>query len=98
MRRAGYGAGSWLEASISTDGKGSWRDEVPIERFWQSLKHEHVCLHAYDNLRIVREGIGAYIEYDNHQRQISSLGECRPCRCRSRSYLVAHCRLRLRLA
>src|SRR5690606_21174134 len=32
---------------FSMDGKGAWRDNVFIERFWWSLKYEHVYLHAY---------------------------------------------------
>ena len=63
---------------ISMDGKGSWRDNIIIERFWWSLKYEHVYLHAYDDLRAARAGIGAYIDYYNHQRQHSSLGKLTP--------------------
>ncbi len=72
---------SVLEANdvkISMDGKGAWRDNVFIERFWWSLKYEHVYLHAYDDLRVARQGIGAYIEYYNHERQHSSLGRITP--------------------
>jgi len=57
---------SVLEArgvKVSMDGKGSWRDNVFIERFWWSLKYEHVYVHAYDHLRFAREGIGTYIEF-----------------------------------
>ena len=43
------------------DGKGSWRDNVFIERFWWSLEHEHVYMHAYDDLRVARQGIGTYM-------------------------------------
>lgn len=72
---------SVLEANdirISMDGKGSWRDNVFMERFWWSLKHEHVYLHAYDDLRVAREGIGTYLEYYNHERRHSSLGKLTP--------------------
>lgn len=63
---------------ISMDGKGSWRDNIYIERFWWSLKYEHVYLHAYDDLRAARAGIGAYTDYYNHQRQHTSLGKLTP--------------------
>ena len=33
---------------ISMDGKGSWRDNVFVERLWKSVKYEHVYLHAYE--------------------------------------------------
>ena len=64
--------------SNSMDGKGSWRDNVFIERFWWSLKYEHVYLHAYDDLHVAREGIGSYIEYYNHDRRHSSLDKLTP--------------------
>lgn len=64
--------------SISMDGKGSWRDNVFIERLWWSVKYEHVYLHAHDDLRAAREGIGTYIEYYNSERQHSSLDKLTP--------------------
>ena len=63
---------------ISMDGKGSWRDNVFIERFWWSLRYEHVYLHAYDDLHVAREGIGSYIECYNHDRRHSSLDKLTP--------------------
>jgi putative transposase len=30
--------------AISMDGKGAWRDNVFVERFWRSLKYEEVCV------------------------------------------------------
>lgn len=83
---------SVLEAQnirISMDGKGSWRDNVFIERFWWSLKYEHVYLHAYDDLRVARQGIGTYIEYYNHERQHSSLGKITPVQAYGQNLPVA---------
>jgi putative transposase len=34
--------------TISMDGKGCWRDNVFIERFWKSIKYEDVYLKAYE--------------------------------------------------
>ena len=34
--------------AISMDGKGSWRDNVFVERLWRSVKYEEVYLRAYD--------------------------------------------------
>ena len=34
--------------AISMDGKGCWRDNVFIERFWKSIKYEEVYLRAYE--------------------------------------------------
>jgi len=47
--------------SISLDGRGAWRDNVFIDRFWWTLKHEEVYLKAYDSVRNARRHIGAYI-------------------------------------
>jgi putative transposase len=33
--------------SISMDGKGAWRDNVFVERFWRTIKYEEVYLRAY---------------------------------------------------
>ena len=38
------------------DGKGSWRDNVFVERLWKSVKHEEVYLHAYDSVGQARQG------------------------------------------
>ena len=34
---------------ISMDGRGSWRDNVFVERLWRSVKYEEVYLRAYDS-------------------------------------------------
>src|SRR5690554_5526921 len=34
------------EIAISMDGRGSWRDNVFVERLWRSLKYEEVYLRA----------------------------------------------------
>ena len=36
--------------AISMDGKGSWRDNVFVERFWRTLKYEEVYLKAYESV------------------------------------------------
>ena len=38
------------EISISMDGKGAWRDNVFVERFWRSVKYEEVYLRAYEDV------------------------------------------------
>jgi AraC-like DNA-binding protein len=40
--------------AISMDGKGSWRDNVFIERLWRSIKCEEVYLRAYDTVSDAR--------------------------------------------
>ena len=58
---------------ISMDGKGSWRDNVFIERLWRSVKYEEVYLHAYDTVSDSRAGIGHYFNLYNQRRPHSSL-------------------------
>ena len=62
------------DIKISMDGKGRWIDNVFIERLWRSLKHEEVYLHAYDDGRAAREGIGRYLRFYNHERPHQALG------------------------
>jgi len=45
--------------SISMDGRGSWRDNVFVERLWRSVKYEEVYLRAYDSVAEARSSIGA---------------------------------------
>jgi putative transposase len=59
--------------AISMDGKGCWRDNVFVERFWKSIKYEAVYLHAYDNVSEARGGIGRYIDFYNQRRPHRSL-------------------------
>ena len=58
---------------ISMDGKGSWRDNVFIERLWRSVKYEEVYLKAYDSVIHARESIGRYLHRYNSFRPHSSL-------------------------
>lgn len=59
--------------ALSMDGKGCWRDNVFIERFWRSIKYEEVYLHAYESASQARGGIGTYIEFYNSARPHSAL-------------------------
>jgi putative transposase len=59
---------------ISMDGKGRCLDNVFVERLWRSLKYEEVYLHAYDDMREARRGIGRYLEFYNHERPHQALG------------------------
>jgi len=63
---------------ISMDGKGSWRDNVFIERLWKSVKYEEVYLHAYESVSAARQGIGRYFDFYNSRRPHSSLDRQTP--------------------
>lgn len=58
---------------ISMDGRGAWRDNVFIERFWRSLKYEEVYLRAYESTSEAKHFIGRYISFYNQQRPHSAL-------------------------
>jgi putative transposase len=58
---------------ISMDGKGSWRDNVFVERLWRSVKYEEVYLKAYDSVAEARASIGRYLDFYNYKRPHSSL-------------------------
>ena len=63
---------------VSMDGKGSWRDNVFVERIWKSVKYEEVYLHAYASVDGARSSIGRYLKFYNEQRPHSSLDRRTP--------------------
>ena len=66
------------DIKISMDGKGSWRDNVFVERLWKSVKYEEVYLRAYDSVVQARVSLGRYLDFYNNQRPHSSLGRKTP--------------------
>ncbi len=64
--------------AISMDGKGSWRDNVFVERLWRSVKYEEVYLRAYDRVSDARASIGRYLAFFNGKRPHSSLDRRTP--------------------
>ena len=64
--------------AISMDGRGSWRDNVFVERLWRSIKYEEVYLHAYDSVSQAKAAIHRYIEFYNTRRPHSSLAKNTP--------------------
>ena len=59
--------------AISMDGRGSWRDNVFVERLWRSVKYEEVYLRAYDSVDEARASLGRYLVFYNTLRPHSSL-------------------------
>lgn len=66
---------------LSMDGKGAWRDNVFIERFWRTVKYECIYKHAYDTVSQARAGIAEYIEYYNHERPNTAHGDADAKHC-----------------
>ena len=53
---------------ISMDGRGRCKDNIWIERFWRTIKQEHIYLHSTDDVPALRHGIGDWIKFYNEQR------------------------------
>lgn len=58
---------------ISMDGKGRALDNIYIERFWRSLKYEHVYLEPADDGLQLFKGLQIYIDFYNTERRHKSL-------------------------
>lgn len=75
-----YTSDSWTQLvqangiKLSMDGKGRWADNVVAERFWRTLKHEHIFLHEFESVPEARASIGHFIEKYNYKRLHQSLG------------------------
>jgi putative transposase len=63
---------------LSMDGRGSWRDNVFVERLWRSVKYERVYLKAYDSVSQARTDIADYLAWYNSHRGHSSLDRLTP--------------------
>jgi len=64
--------------AVSMDGKGSWRDNVFVERLWRSGNYEEVCLHAYESVSQAREGLARYFDFYNRRKPHSKLHRLTP--------------------
>jgi putative transposase len=53
---------------ISMDGKGSYNDNLFIERLWRTVKYEEVYLKAYQDGRDARAGLGQYFHFYDNER------------------------------
>jgi putative transposase len=79
-----FTAGEFVEAikkrgiRLSMDGKGAWRDNVFVERFWRTVKYERIYKRAYDTVSQARADIAQYIDGYNDKRPHTGLGDCTP--------------------
>ena len=63
---------------ISMDGIGRWADNIYIERFWRTAKHEYILLCSFESVKSARKAIGEFIDIYNHKRLHQSLGYLTP--------------------
>ena len=66
---------------ISMDSKGRALDNIFIERFWRTLKYEHLYLRAYATGRELHQGLTEYFQFYNQDRKHQSLGYQTPAMC-----------------
>ena len=59
---------------ISMNGKGSYNDNLFIERLWRTVKYEEVYLKAYPDGRDARAGLSDYFRFYNTERPHQALG------------------------
>ena len=59
---------------ISMDGKGSYNDNLFIERLWRTVKYEEVYLKAYQDGKEARSSIRSYFRFYNLERPHQALG------------------------
>ena len=60
--------------AISMDGKGTWRDNIFVERLWRTIKYEEVYLRAYCSVSEACRGLDRYLAFYNRRRPHSLLG------------------------
>lgn len=60
--------------AISMDSRGSWKDNVFVERLWRGVKYEEAYLRAYETVSEARASLGSYFAFYNIRRPHSSLG------------------------
>jgi len=79
-----YTSDDWIgklvehDIRVSMDGKGRWRDNVVIERFWRTVKYDDIYLWRYANGTELRRGLERYIKRYNDRRPHSSLEHATP--------------------
>lgn len=66
-----------IQVKISMDGKGRALDNVYIERFWRTLKYQHVYLNPADNGTQLYQGIDNWI-HRYHNRGHQGIGRLKP--------------------
>ena len=63
---------------ISMDGRGRCQDNIFVERFWWTIKHQYLYLHAFDGGSALRDGLARWISYYNYGRGHSALDDRTP--------------------
>lgn len=75
--------------AISMSGKGSYRENIHIERLWRSLKYEEVYLTEYESKKEAVRAIDQYFRYYNEGRPHENLSYRTPRELYFREEMVA---------
>ena len=75
------------DIKISMDGKGSYNDNLFIERLWRTVKYEEVYLKAYQDGRDARIGLGNYFRFYNTERPHQALSYRTPAEVFTSSFV-----------
>ena len=67
-----------LDIRISMNGKGRSLDNIFIERWWRSFKHEDFYINQYQTVKSLKRSITEYIDFYNTRRFHQALGYKRP--------------------
>ena len=62
----------------SMDGKGSWRDNVRMERFWRTYKYELFNLYDDVTVEAIEQRLKIWIRYYNSEQLHAALGNKTP--------------------
>ena len=62
-----------VDVKISMDGKGRALDNIFVERFWRTVKHENIYLKDYRNGSELYHGLEEYFSFYNTRRPHQSL-------------------------
>lgn len=60
---------------LSMDGKGRATDNIYIERFWRTIKYEHIFIRPASSIKGLYAGIEWYINWYNNERRHDSIDE-----------------------
>ena len=64
--------------TISMDGRGSYLDNIFVERLWRTVKYQNVYLKGYQTIPEARSGLGEYFEFYNKERPHQGLDNKTP--------------------
>ena len=88
-----YTSHEWLreleerDISISMDGKGRGADNIAVERFWRTYKHDCFLLNEVNTLEEARRLTAHWLTYYNRERPHARLDSLSPSEyCRQKGY------------